>query len=173
MPEKIENKRKTLANCKLSEFTKAAMQVRDLVCEYYKLLDIPKLAEKYKDIDAEKKPEVFKNILIDIMREGMMNHPIETVNIIAAEAFLTFEEAEELEPIEALEIFLECAMSRRVIDFFINVEVLAQSGTDSILPALILLKQTISAMNTSESESQSSTTDISEKSNVGDMSESA
>lgn len=167
-----ENKRKTLANCKLSEFTKQAMQVRYIANEYYTAIDFPSIIEKYKDRDTKDKT-VFREILNDVLNKALIEHPEQYVKVIAAEAFISEEEAELLDPTEALAIFLECAMSQRVLDFFISVERMAQTGTDGILPALIFLRQIISETNTSESELQNSTTDISEKSPSGDMSGSA
>ena len=166
-----ETKRKTLANCKLSEFTRQAMIVRGIVSNYYTSIDFPKILEKYKDRDV-KDTSLFREIINDVVNKAWTQFPEKYVKVIAAEAFLTEEEAENLEPSEAYEIFLECAMSRRVLDFFINVELTAQSGTESILPVLIFLRQGISETNTSESESQNSTNDISENSTAGDMSES-
>lgn len=167
-----ETKRKTLANCKLSEFTRQAMIVRGIVSDYYTSIEFPKILEKYKDRDV-KDTSLFKEIINDVVNKAWTQFPEKYVKVIAAEAFLTEEEAENLEPSEAYEIFLECAMSRRVLDFFINVELTAQSGTESILPVLIFLRQGILGTNTSESESQNSTNDISENSTAGDMSESA
>ena len=166
-----ETKRKTLANCKLSEFTRQAMIVRGIVSNYYTSIDFPKILEKYKDRDV-KDTSLFREIINDVVNKAWTQFPEKYVKVIAAEAFLTEEEAENLEPSEAYEIFLECAMSRRVLDFFINVELTAQSGTESILPVLIFLRQGISETNTSEFESQNSTNDISENSTAGDMSES-
>lgn len=166
-----ETKRKTLANCKLSEFTRQAMIVRGIVSDYYTSIEFPKILEKYKDRDV-KDTSLFKEIINDVVNKAWTQFPEKYVKVIAAEAFLTEEEAENLDPSEAYEIFLECAMSRRVLDFFINVELTAQSGTESILPVLIFLRQGISETNTSESESQNSTNDISENSTAGDMSES-
>jgi hypothetical protein len=166
-----ETKRKTLANCKLSEFTRQAMIVRGIVNDYYTSIEFPKILEKYKERDV-KDTSLFKEIINDVVNKAWTQFPEKYVKVIAAEAFLTEEEAENLEPSEAYEIFLECAMSRRVLDFFINVELTAQSGTESILPVLIFLRQGISETNTSESESQNSTNDISENSTAGDMSES-
>lgn len=166
-----ETKRKTLANCKLSEFTRQAMTVRGIVSDYYTSIEFPKILEKYKERDV-KDTSLFKEIINDVVNKAWTQFPKKYVKVIAAEAFLTEEEAENLEPSEAYEIFLECAMSRRVLDFFINVELTAQSGTESILPVLIFLRQGISETNTSESESQNSTNDISENLTAGDMSES-
>lgn len=177
MPDNTENKRKTLANCKLSEFTAQANKVRQLVHDYYKSINVPEIANKYKDkykgIDVEEKRNVTADFINDIINAMMTEHPVETVQIIAAAAFMTYDEAEELAPSEALEIILECGFSQKVIDFFINVERLAQKDTAGILPTLIFLRQAISAMNSSDSESPNSTTDISEKSMHGDMSENA
>ena len=166
-----ETKRKTLANCKLSEFTRQAMIVRGIVSDYYTSIEFPKILEKYKERDV-KDTSLFREIINDVVNKAWTQFPDQYVKVIAAEAFLTEEEAEELEPSEAYEIFLECAMSRRVLDFFINVEITAQSGTESILPVLIFLRQGILETNTSESELRNSTNDISENSIAGDMSES-
>lgn len=166
-----ETKRKTLVNCKLSEFTRQAMIVRGIVSDYYTSIEFPKIIEKYKDRDV-KDTSLFKEIINDVVNKAWTQFPEKYVKVIAAEAFLTEEEAENLDPSEAYEIFLECAMSRRVLDFFINVELTAQSGTESILPVLIFLRQGILETNTSESESQNSTNDISENLTAGDMSES-
>lgn len=167
-----ETARKTLANCSLTEFTRQAMKVRGIVSDYYEKIDFPKIIEKYKGIDA-KDDSVYRNILTDVINKAMCEYPEEYVSVIAAEGFMTFEEAEQLSPSDALSIFLECAMSQRVLDFFINVEIMAQSGTDSILPVLIFLKRAFSETSTSESESQSNTTDTSESAAVGDTLESA
>lgn len=169
---KEETARKTLANCSLTEFTRQAMKVRGLVSDYYEKIDFPKIIEKYKGIDA-KDDSVYRNIMTDVINKAMCEYPEEYVSIIAAEGFMTFEEAEQLSPSDALNIFLECAMSQRVLDFFINVELMAQSGTDSILPVLIFLKRAFSETSTSESESQSNTTDTNESAAVGDTLESA
>jgi hypothetical protein len=168
-----ETARKTLANCSLTEFTRQAMKVRGLVSDYYEKIDFPKIIEKYKGVDDKENKDVYRNILTDVLNKAMYEYPEEYVSVIAAEGFMTFEEAEQLSPSDALNIFLECAMSQRVLDFFINVEIMAQSGTDSILPVLIFLKRAFSETSTSESESQSNTTDTSESAAVGDTLESA
>ena len=172
-----ENKRKTLANCKLTEFTAQANKIRKMVYEYYHAINVPELtkqyAQKYSDVDASDKDAVSQELIGGILDAMLTDHPIETVKIIAALGFMTFEEAEELAPTEALEIVLDCAFSQKVIDFFISVERLGGSGTDSILPVLILLKALISEMNTSDSESQQNTNDTNASASVGDTLESA
>lgn len=170
-----ENKRKTLANCKLSEFSAQAIKIRKMVDEYYHAINVPELLKKYaneyKGIDAADRDAVSQKLIGGILDAMLTEHPVETVKIIAAMSFLTYDEAEELEPSEALEIVLDCITSQKVIDFFINVERLGGKGMDSILPVLIFLKALILEMNSSESKSQNNTEITSESLPVGDTPE--
>lgn len=155
-----ETKRKTLANCKLSEFTAQANKYRRFVNEYYKKLNVPELAkkfvEKYKDKDAEGHTEVSREFISDVLTAMLEEYPAETVKAISIMGFMTYEEAENLDPTEAFWIALECIMSQKVLDFFISVESLGGRTTDSILPVLIFLKQAFSEKNTLDSESNTS-----------------
>ena len=116
-----ETKRKTLANCKLSEFSAQANRIRKQVYDYYHAINVPVIlkeyADKYKDVGAESKDAVSKEFISSIFDAIMTEHPLETVSLIASLAFMTVDEAEELAPVEALEIVLECVFSQRVLSY--------------------------------------------------------
>lgn len=172
-----EIKRKTLANCKNSEFLPAAMKSRRIVCDAYTKININEIMErfrgKYEGEDAEQNTAAVVGLINDVIGAIFEEKPVETVQLAAVAGFMSVDEAESIPPTELFAILLECALSERVLDFFISAETMARNNTAGIYPALIFLRAICGAMNTSESESQSSTTDISEKSPSGDMSESA
>lgn len=155
------NSRKTLANCKNSEFMAQANKTRKLVNEYYHKINIPAIAanykEKYQDKDAEQSNEVSREFITDVFTTMLEEYPVDTIGVIAVMGFMTVDEAEEVDPSELLKIVFECISSQRVLDFFINVEVLVGSGTDSILPILMYFKQIFTAKNTSGNESNTNT----------------
>ena len=171
-----ENKRKTLANCKLSEFSAQAVKIRQQVYEYYHKLRVSEIAkkyvEKYKNEDVDR-DSLSKDLISDVFFAMLSEMPLDTLHLIASLAFMSDEEAEELDPSEALGIVVECATSQKVLDFFINAEKLVGKDTDSILPVLIFLKAISLAMNTSESESPQPTNNMNENASVGVTSESA
>lgn len=167
-----ENARKTLANCKNSEFLPAAMKARKIVSDTYKKINVKELIEQFKDddtSDASKMLEMIMNIISTIFTE----YPAETVQLAAIAGFMTEEEAENIPPTELFAILLECALSMRCLDFFISVENMGGRNTGGIYPALIFLRVISGAMNTSDSESQQNTSDTIASASVGDMSESA
>lgn len=172
-----EIKRKTLANCKNSEFLPAAMKSRRIVCDAYTKININEIMErfrgKYEGEDAEQNTAAVVGLINDVIGAIFEEKPVETVQLAAVAGFMTVDEAESISPTEIFAILLECALSERVLDFFISAETMERKDTESIYPALIFLRAICGAMNTLESESQNSTTDISEKSPSGDMSESA
>lgn len=156
-----EQRLKTLANCKNSEFMAQANKTRRLVNDYYHKLNIVELAkkysEKYKGKERDQIREVSREFVSDVFATMLEDFPKETIQIIAVLGFMTYDEAEEIDPTDALGIVLQCISSKRVMDFFINVEVLAGSGTDSILPVLIYLKRIFGEKNTSDKESNTNT----------------
>lgn len=168
-------KRKTLANCKLSEFTAQANKTRKQMYEFYHLINVRSIVDKYaKEVNnGADRDEMSRMLISDVIDAIMTDHPHESVAIIASCAFMSVDEAEQLDPSEALEIVIECISSQRVMDFFIRLERLAGSDTDSILPALLLIRGAISEMNSSGSESQRSTTSSAVSDTVGATSESA
>ena len=170
-----EKARKTLANCKNSEFLKRAMEVRKMVCEYYGKIDVKSIAARYKDKYADKNEtaETVREFILDVISAIFAEHPVETVKLVAIAGFMTEDEAESIAPSELFGIFLECALSERVLDFFINVERSAGSGMDGILAAFVTLKVIAGGMTTSAQESQNSMTDTAEKSPAGDTAVSA
>lgn len=167
-----ENARKTLANCKNSEFLPAAMKVRKIVSDTYKQINVKEIIEQFKEddtSDAAKMLEMIMNIISKIFTE----YPAETVQLAAVAGFMTEEEAENIPTTELFAILVECALSMRCLDFFISVENMGGRNTGGIYPALIFLRVISGAMSTSDSESQQNTSDTSESVSVGDTSESA
>lgn len=174
----IENNRKTLANCKNSEFLAAAMKARVVVCEYYEKVQIRDIIEKFREkydeeIPNEEKAVGVLGMMTDIISEIFMQFPAETVRLAAIAGFMTEEEAESISPTDIYAILLECALSVRVLDFFISVESTAGRNTGGIFRALTFLRLISGVMTTSDSESQNSTTDTKENVLAGDISESA
>lgn len=170
-----ENNRKTLANCKNSEFLNAAMQARIIVYEYYTKIDAQSIAERFKTEFKEGEAEA-GNILAfisDVIGKIFMQFPAETVKLAAIAGFMTVDEAENIDPSELFEILLECALSTRVLDFFINVARSGGKNTDGIYAALILLRVISGAMSTSAKESQQNTNGTNENGLNSDISESA
>lgn len=167
-----ENARKTLANCKNSEFLPAAMKARKIICDTYKKINVKELIEQFKEddtSDAGKMLEMIMGIIETIFTE----YPTETVQLAAIAGFMTEEEAENIPPTDLFAILLECALSMRCLDFFISVESMGGKNTDGIYHALIFLRVISGAMSTSGSESQQNTSDTKENVSVGDISESA
>jgi hypothetical protein len=185
MPDNTENKRKTLANCKNSEFLPAAMKSRALVYEYYKKINIEEIMERFRskyeqnnDEDDKKKAaaentKAIFGLISDVIGAIFTEYPTETVQIAAIAGFMSEEEAESIDPSEIYMILLECALSVRVLDFFINAARMDGRDTDGIFRALIFLRLIGGEMNTSGKESQNSTTDTSASAAAGDMSENA
>ena len=170
-----ENKRKTLANCKNSEFLPAAMKARRIVYEYYTKIDGKGISERYAEEIKDKETQVEKvlSFISDVIDEIFMQYPAETIEIAAIAGFMTIEEAETIEPAELYGILIECALSTRVLDFFINAARSVGRNTDSIFAALILLRLISGAATTSETKSQQNTKDTNASASVGDMSENA
>lgn len=169
---KDENTRKTLANCKNSEFLPAAMKARKIVCESYNKIDVKSIVERFKNSDTQNPAEML-DMMMNIIGTIFSEYPAETVQLAAIAGFMTVEEAESVPPTDIFAILLECALSVRVLDFFISVENMGGKDTDSIYPALIFLRVISGAMSTSDSESQTSTTDTIENASVGDTPENA
>lgn len=171
---KDENNRKTLVNCKNSEFLRAASQARKIVYEYYTKIDAQSIAERFREQFQEGETEA-GNILAfisDVIQEIFIEYPAETVQIAAIAGFMSIDEAENMDASELFALLLECALSERVLDFFINAARSGGKNTDGIYAALILLRVISGGMNTSESESAQNTNDTNESASVGDMSES-
>lgn len=170
MPDKTENERKTLANCRNSEFLPAAMRARKIVCESYNKIDVKSIVERFKKSDTQNPAEML-GMMMDIIGTIFSEYPAETVQLAAIAGFMTEEEAESVPPTDIFAILLECALSVRVLDFFISVENMGGKNTDGIYPALIFLRVISGEMNTSDSESQMNTTDTSANASAGDISE--
>lgn len=169
---KDENTRKTLANCKNSEFLPAAMKARKIVCESYNKINVKSIVERFKNSDTQDPAEMLE-MMMNIISTIFSEYPTETVQLAAIAGFMTEEEAENVPPTDIFAILLECALSARVLDFFISVENMGGKNTENIYPALIFLRVISGAMNTSDSESQTKTNDLSENALAGDMPESA
>lgn len=170
MPDKTENTRKTLANCKNSDFLPAAMKARKIVCETYKKINVKSIVERFKESDTQNAGAMLEMIM-NVIGTIFTEYPAETVQLAAIAGFMTEDEAENVPPTELFAILLECALSVRVLDFFISVENMGGKNTDGIYPALIFLRVISGAMNTSDSESQTNTTDTSANASAGDISE--
>lgn len=164
---KDENTRKTLANCKNSEFLPAAMKARRIVCESYKKINVKSIVNRFKESDTQDAGAMLEMIM-NVIGAIFTEYPAETVQLAAIAGFMTEDEAENVPPTELFAILLECALSVRVLDFFISVENMGGKNTDGIYPALIFLRVISGAMNTSGSESQTNTNDSSESASNGD-----
>ena len=171
----IENKRKTLANCKNSEFLAAAMKARKIVCEYYGKVDVKEISERFKSKyeSDSMKPEAIIGLVNDVIGVLFTEYPAETVQIAAIAGFMTEDEAENIAPSELYAILLECALSERVLDFFISVDSSVGKNTGGIYAALILLRVISGAVNTSAKESEQNTNGMTDSLPVGAMSENA
>jgi hypothetical protein len=162
-----ENTRKTLANCKNSEFLPAAMKARRIVCESYNKINVKSIVERFKESDTQDAGAML-DMIMNVIGAIFTEYPAETVQLAAIAGFMTVEEAENIPPTELFAILLECALSVRVLDFFISVENMGGKNTDGIYPALIFLRVISGAMNTSDSESQTNTNDLNESASNGD-----
>ena len=156
-----ETKRKTLANCKLSEFARQANAIRHYAAEYYKLLDIEATKKEILDrfgTDAKASRE-----LVSAIVDKMLDTNAEaTVRIIGLAAFLSYDEAEMLSPGEAINIVLECVTSERVADFFINAASWAGMNTADISKMLTSIRLNFSGKDTLPNQSTTSSSNISE-----------
>ncbi len=168
---------KTLANCKLSEFLPAAYRLREAFHRYYKLIGVDDmlaaLGQNYNGASEEEQKAIKAKYMENMLREMLLLHAAETVEIVSMLGCMSMDEAEELAPQDALSIIMECLHSERVMDFFISLERSAGDGTDGILRTLILLRLSATATDTSETASQSSTPEMSGSGSAGDTSESA
>lgn len=164
---KDENTRKTLANCKNSEFLPAAMKARKIVCESYNKINVKSIVERFRESDTQDAGAML-DMIMNVISAIFTEYPAETVQLAAIAGFMTEEEAENVPPTELFAILLECALSVRVLDFFISVENMGGKNTDGIYPALIFLRVISGAMNTSGSESQTNTSDLNESASNGD-----
>ena len=167
--------RKTLVTCKNSEFMPAALKARKIVYEYYSKIDAKGISERFDERFKDKKGTVaaFLGFITEIIEEIFIQFPKETVQIAAIAGFMSVEEAEEMDTSELYGLLLECALSTRVLDFFINVARSGGKDTDAIFAALILLRVISGNMITSQSKSNQNTNDTNENVPVGDTSESA
>lgn len=172
---KDENNRKTLVNCKNSEFLPAALQARKIVYEYYSKIDAEGIAERFRERFKDKESETgdILAFISDVIQEIFIQYPVETVKIAAIAGFMTEYEAENMDTSELFALLLECALSTRVLDFFINLARSGARNTDGIYAALILLRVISGGMTTSQPESAQNTNDTNEIASVGDMSENA
>lgn len=170
-----ENKRKTLANCKNSEFLSAAMKARKIVYEYYQHINVTEIMERLKQqYEADtNNPASVLHMITDVISAIFTEYPEETVKLAAIAGFMTEEEAETISPTELFSILLECALSERVLDFFISVENTGGRSTVGIYRALIFLRVISGELNTSDSESETGTNEKNESLPVGAMPESA
>ena len=172
-----ENKRKTLANCKATDFLRQANKIRKVAKEYYDALNISgirdRMAKKYATQDETGKAATRAEYASEILDAILDENAEKTVEIIGMVAFLEPEQAEQLEPAEMFEILFDCLTSSRVMDFFIKLASLGGSDTANILQVLISAKSMCSEMTTSGNTSQNAIPDTTESASVGDMSESA
>ena len=173
MPEKM----KTIANCKAAEFLRQTNRIRKAAKEYYDTLNISGIRERmtkqYAEQDDSGKTATTYEFISEILDSALEVNAEKTVEIIGLAAFLDYEQAQELEPGQMIDILIECLASERVMNFFIRMASLGGNDTASISQALSLAKSIFSAMSTSDSTSSNATIATTENSNVGDMSENA
>lgn len=173
MPEKM----KTLANCKAAEFLRQANRIRKAAKEYYDALNISgireEMAKKYGEQGETERKQTTYEFISEILDSALEINAEKTVEIIGLAAFLSYDEAQELEPGQMMDILMDCLASERVMNFFIKMASLGGSDTASISRGLTLTKSIFTAMNSLDSTSSNATTDSSEKSTAGDMSENA
>lgn len=122
-------KRKTLANCKLSEFMRQVNAMRHAVAGYYNDLDLHAIADKYKETKDT------KAYISDILDSMLDENAEKTVEIIGMAAFMTYEESQQMLPSEMMDIVLELVQSLRVMDFFTSVVNLA--GKNTVITSLL------------------------------------
>lgn len=159
-----ETRRKTLANCKLSEFARQANAIRHYVSDYYKTLDLAAVKKAIVDnAESEEAKQSSGREYVSRILDKMLDENAEsTVRLIGMLAFLSMNEAEQLAPGEAIDIVLECITSDRVTDFFISAANWAGINTGGISKTLISLKSMFSGNATSENQSSISTNSTSE-----------
>ena len=136
---------KTLANCKLTEFCAQTDICASEIERLMKSIDFKSVLEefrsKYSDTEADE--ETTRGLISDVFRKLLRDHPEEVVKLIASLAFMTYDEAEELSPVDALNVLLECMFSERVVDFFLSLKKLEQKDSDPFFILLITLKAII------------------------------
>lgn len=167
---------KTLANCTLSEFMGQAYKAREAFHALYAAAGVDRLRDDFlkqaQGADGEEaRKKVSKAYTERLFWALLSKAPEKTAAVIAACGFMSVEEAEKLQPTEALSILMACAESKDVLDFFINAERLAGNSTGGILLMLTLLRLSVSDADTSPMQSQNSTKPDAEKSSAGDTSE--
>ena len=136
---------KTLANCKLTEFCAqtdiCASEIESLMHSIDFKGVLAEFRDKYSDTEADE--DTTRGLISDVFRKLLRDHPEEVVKLIASLAFMTYDEAEELSPVDALNVLLECMFSERVVDFFLSLKKLEQNDSDPFFILLITLKAII------------------------------
>lgn len=136
---------KTLANCKLTEFCRqadiCASEIESLMHSIDFKAVLAEFRDKYANTEADE--ETTRGLISDVFRKLLRDHPEEVVKLISSLAFMSYDEAEELSPVDALNVLLECMFSERVIDFFLSLKKLEQADSDPFFIALITLKSII------------------------------
>lgn len=168
-----ETSMKTIANCKAAEFLRQVNRIRKAAKEYYDALNISEIKEKLGKKYAEQGKVPVYEFVSEILDIALEANAEKTVEIIGLAAFLDYEQAQELEPGQMIDILLECLASERVMTFFIRMANLGGSDTESISQCLIYARSIFSALSSSGNTSSSATISTSDSSNVGDMLENA
>lgn len=168
---------KTLANCTIGEFMPQAYRTREAFHRLYHAIDIDGMRERLANAmggadDAAKK-EAEARFKADLWQKLMCEHCTEMLDVVAACAFLTPDEAAALKPSEAMQIITECISDSSVMSFFISAERLVGDNTGAILPMLILIAVSASGEDTSQTQSQSNATETGAENSALNTSESA
>jgi hypothetical protein len=149
---------KTLADCSGTEFLGGAFRARRAFHALYKAAGIGDLFRNFCETaagaDEETRDRASHRYVEDLFWGLIGKAPEETMDVVAACALMTREEAEKLKPTEILKVLTDCISDSECMTFFISAESSAGSDTDGILRTLMLLSAGFLGGNTSENTSQ-------------------
>lgn len=149
---------KTLADCSATEFLGGAFRARKAFHALYHAAGIGEMfryfCETAAGADEETRDKASHRYVEDLFWGLIGKAPSETMDVVAACALMTREEADQLKPTEILKVLTDCISDSECMAFFISAESSAGSDTEDILRTLILLSAGFLGANTSENTSQ-------------------
>ena len=129
MADEEQNKIKSLANCKPTEFARQTNKIRHYVEKWVKLTQVGEIRKHLPEIpegatEEEKnaliKEQNFKNFS-EMLDKALEEHPEETIGVLAMCCFIPPEKADE-QPIDLyFEVLSDLIESKAVTRFFISL----------------------------------------------------
>jgi hypothetical protein len=126
---------KTLANCSAIEGLKQINKIRAKVNEYYDLIGVDAIKEKYRteaqNADKSEAGKMTKRFLDDIFNAALDVNAEKTIEIVGMLAFMDAPACYTLTLDEAYAIITECMKSQAVMDFFSSAVKSVTNGTET------------------------------------------